>query len=221
MTDILPVGGSGFGGDIGGAALGAFGGALIGSWFGDAWGGNWGGRGGNNCGCGCGCSNNGAAAAVVADGFSTSILNDGINAIQGSINGMNMNLSSGLCNIGYQTLDQSSRTNLAMMQGFASLGHDNCQNTNSIVSAVTNAAFQQQQCCCETRNAIREEGCATRQLIQDNLITDLQTKLCDEKSENAALKAQLYTTNITNAQTGAILAAIQALRPTTAAATGA
>lgn len=92
MTDILPVStGMGFGnGDgFGADALGAFGGALIGSWFGDAWGGGWG-RGGH-----------GSSAAVDATGFSTQILNDGINAIQNSINGMNMNLSSGLCNVGY------------------------------------------------------------------------------------------------------------------------
>lgn len=213
MTDILPV--NGLGGDgagWGGATLGAFGGALIGSWFGDmwggGWGGGWGGRGGN---CGCGCNAN----AAVADGFSTAILNDGVNAIQSSLNGMNMNLSSGLCNIGYQTLDQSSRTNLAMMQGFASIGHDNCQNTNNIVSAINNVGFNQQQCCCQTQNAIREEGCATRQLIQNNLITDLQTKLCDEKADNAALKAQLYTTNALNGQTAVLMAAIDRLRPTT------
>lgn len=213
MTDILPV--NGLGGDgtgWGGATLGAFGGALIGSWFGDMWGGGWGGRGGNcGCGCGCGCNTN----AAVADGFSTAILNDGVNAIQNSLNGMNMNLSSGLCNIGYQTLDQSSRTNLAMMQGFASIGHDNCQNTNNIVSAINNVGFNQQQCCCQTQNAIREEGCATRQLIQNNLITDLQTKLCDEKADNAALKAQLYTTNALNGQTAVLMAAIDRLRPTT------
>ncbi len=212
MTDILPVGG--FGGDNGGwgSAAGAFAGALFGSWFGDGWGGN--GRGGN-CGCGCGCGN-GAAAAIAADGFSTGILNDGINSIQNSINGMNMNLSSGLCNIGYQTLDQSSRTNLAMMQGFSALGHDNCQNTNNIVSAVNGVGFQLAECCCKTQNAIRDEGCATRQLIQSNLITDLQTKLCDQKAENAALKSQLYTTNVVNGQTAVLMGAIERLRPTTA-----
>ena len=163
MTDILPVGGSLGGGEgWGGAALGAFGGALIGSWFGDGWGG-WGNRGGGNGGCGCGC---GAAVG-------TSIINDGINSIQNSINGMNMNLSSGLCNVGYQTLDQSSRTNLAMMQGFSTIGHDNCQNTNAIVSAINNVGFQNQNCCCQTQKLIAEEGCATRQLIQNNLIADL------------------------------------------------
>lgn len=212
MTDILPVGGSLGGGEgIGGAALGAFGGALIGSWFGDGWGGGWGNRGGSNNSCGCGC----------AAGFGTQILNDGINSIQNSINGMNMNLSSGLCNIGYQTLDQTSRTNLAMMQGFSSLGHDNCQNTNNIVSAVNGVGFQLADCCCKTQNAIREEGCATRQLIQNNLINDLQTKLCDAKSDNAALKSQLYTTNVVNGQTAVLMAAIDRLRPTTTAAAAA
>lgn len=212
MTDILPVGGGLGGGEgIGGAALGAFGGALIGSWFGDGWGGGWGNRGGSNNSCGCGC----------AAGFGTQILNDGINSIQNSINGMNMNLSSGLCNIGYQTLDQTSRTNLAMMQGFSSLGHDNCQNTNNIVSAVNGVGFQLADCCCKTQNAIREEGCATRQLIQNNLINDLQTKLCDAKSDNAALKSQLYTTNVVNGQTAVLMAAIDRLRPTTTAAAAA
>lgn len=212
MTDILPVSGIGGGGEgIGSAALGAFGGALIGSWFGEGWGGGWGNRGGGNNSCGCGC----------AAGFGTQILNDGINSIQNSINGMNMNLSSGLCNIGYQTLDQTSRTNLAMMQGFSSLGHDNCQNTNNIVSAVNGVGFQLAECCCKTQNAIREEGCATRQLIQNNLINDLQTKLCDAKSDNAALKSQLYTTNVVNGQTAVLMAAIDRLRPTTTAAAAA
>lgn len=209
MTDILPVGGSLGGGEgWGGAALGAFGGALIGSWFGDGWGG-WGNRGGGNGGnCGCGC---GAAVG-------TSIINDGINSIQNSINGMNMNLSSGLCNVGYQTLDQSSRTNLAMMQGFSNIGHDNCQNTNAIVSAINNLGFQNQNCCCQTQKLIAEEGCATRQLIQNNLIADLQTKLCDAKADNAALKSQVYTTNMVNGQTAVLMAAIDRLRPTTTTA---
>lgn len=104
MSDILPVStgigfnnGNGFGADT----MGAFAGALFGSWFGDAWGGNWGNRG----------------DAAAATGFSTQILNDGINAIQNSVNNMNTNLSSGLCNLGYQTLDQSTRNVIANMQG--------------------------------------------------------------------------------------------------------
>ncbi len=65
---------------------------------------------------------------------------------------------------------------------------------------------------------IAEEGCATRQLIQNNLIADLQTKLCDAKADNAALKSQVYTTNMVNGQTAVLMAAIDRLRPTTTTA---
>lgn len=201
MTDIITTGGLGSGG-FGGEGLAAFGGALVGSWFGNGWMGN-GGFGGNGFGA----------------GFATSILNDGVNAIQNSINGMNMNLSSGLSNIGYQTLDQSSRNQLAMMQGFSSLGHDNCQNTSNIVSAINNVGFMQQECCCKTQNTIREEGSLTRALIQQNQITDLQTKLCDAKHENATLASQIFTTNALNGQTAAILGAINARFPLPATTT--
>lgn len=123
MSDILPVStGIGFnnGNSFGADTMGAFAGALFGSWFGDAWGGNW--------------SNRGVAADAAATGFSTQILNDGINAIQNSVNNMNTNLSSGLCNLGYQTLDQSTRNVIANMQGFASLGNEACRN--NIASAL-------------------------------------------------------------------------------------
>lgn len=199
MTDLLTVGGDS-GGGFGSAAGGGLVGGLVGSWFGN---GN-GGFGGNG--------NFGAA-------FATSILNDGVNAIQNSINGMNMNLASGLSNIGYQTLDQSSRNQLAMMQGFSSIAHDNCQSTNSIVAAINTLGYQNQQCCCETRRLIAEEGAATRNMMQQNLIAKLQTKLCDEKAENATLKSQIYQTNLSNGQTAAILAAIRGITPTTTPAT--
>lgn len=216
MTDILPI--SGCGGNDGFAGVGgAFAGALLGSWFGNGFNGNgFGGWGGgyprtvvidNNS-----CCNNGFGS-----GFATSILNDGVNAIQNSINGMNMNLSSGLCNIGYQTLDQSSRNQLAMMQGFSSLGHDNCQNTSNIVSAINNLGYAQQECCCKTQSTIREEGSLTRGLMQQNLITHLQTQLCDAKDKISSLKGQLYQTDLSNRQTGAILQAIREITPTTTA----
>ena len=187
MTDILPVSaGMGFGNDgIGGDTLGAFAGALFGSWFGDGWGGNgWGNRGGCN--------------AAEAAGFTTQILNDGINAIQNSINGMNMNISSGLCNVGYQNLDQSSRTNLAMMQGFSSLGHDNCQNTASIVSAVNGLGTQLQNCCCTTQRLIEQQGCQTRELMQAIANQAVRDQLCDAKAKNAALETQIFNTGLAN-----------------------
>lgn len=182
-TEILPIGtgNSGLGSDAMGAALGGGFGGLIGSWFGNGWGGGFGNRGAG-------------AVDAAATGFSTSILNDGINAVQNSINGMNMNLSSGLCNIGYQTLDQSSRNQLAMMQGFATLGHDNCQNTNSVVSAVTNVGTQMQNCCCQTQRLIEQQGCQTRELIQNQYTRELETQLCDAKSKISTLESNAFAT---------------------------
>lgn len=198
-TEILPIGtgNSGFGGDVMGAALGGGFGGLIGSWFGNGWGGGWGNRGGNA-----------GVADAAATGFGTSILNDGINAVQNSINGMNMNLSSGLCNIGYQTLDQSSRNQLAMMQGFSTLGHDNCQNTNSIVSAVNGVGTQLQNCCCQTQRLIEQQGCQTRELIQNQYTRELETRLCDAKSKIATLESNAFTTALVDQKVSAATANI-------------
>lgn len=204
MSDILPVStGMGFGAD----ALGAFGGALIGSWFGDAWGGNWGNR-------------NGTSDAA-ATGFSTQILNDGINAIQNSVNNMNMNLSSGLCNIGYQNLDQNSRTNIAMLQGFNQLGRDNCTSTSAVVSAVNGVGNQLQECCCSTQRLVEREACATRELIQAQYARGLETQLCDAKDEISALKNNLYTQNAINASAANIIAHVKAMMPTSTTGTAA
>ena len=200
MSDILPVStgiGFGNGNSFGADAFGAFGGALIGSWFGDAWSGNWGNRGG--------------VSDAAATGFSTQILNDGINAIQNSVNNMNTNLSSGLCNLGYQTLDQSTRNVIANMQGFASLGNEACRNTGAIVSAVTGVGNQLQECCCATQRLVEREACATRELIQSQYARSLETQLCDAKDEISALKNNLYTQNAINASATNIIAHVNAL----------
>lgn len=194
MCDYLPVNGGGFGGDM----AGAFGGALIGGLFGDWFGGN-------------GWNRNGG----VSEGVSTTILNDGINAIQNSINQVGQNLSSGLCNLGYQNLDQNSRTNIAMLQGFNQLGRDACTSTASIVSAVNGVGSQMQDCCCATQRLIEREACATRELIQSLNTQNIRDKLCDAKAENAALKANAFTAG---ALQNAVTTIIQHLPKTTATA---
>lgn len=209
MTDILPVStGMGFNNDgFGNGTLGAFAGALFGSWFGDGWGGNGWGRGGY------------VPDGAAATGFSTQILNDGINAIQNSINGMNMNISSGLCNVGYQNLDQSSRTNLAMMQGFSSLGHENCQNTFNVVSAINSLGSQLADCCCKTQRAIEQQGCQTRELMQTINTQNIRDQLCDAKAKNASLEAQIFNTGLAN-NTASLIIRHLPTTTTTAAAAG-
>ena len=56
-----------------------------------------------------------------------------------------------------------------------------------------------------TVTAVQAEGAATRQLIQNNLITELQTKLCDAKAKNAALESQAFTCASNDSQTRDII----------------
>lgn len=174
MSDYIPMN-NGFGSDT----VGAFAGALFGSWFGDN--GGWGGRG-----------------RAVDGAFDTNLLNDGLNNIQQSINQVGSNLSNGICNLGYQTLDLSSRNAMATQQGFNQIGRDMCTSSASIVSAVNNVGSQLAECCCATQRLIEREGCATRELIQALNTQNIRDQLCDAKAKNASLEAQISNGDMLN-----------------------
>lgn len=65
-----------------------------------------------------------------------------------------------------------------MLQGFGNLALENCQNTGKIVDAITS------------------EGSATRALINQNYINELQTQLCDAKAKIGALESQAFTAGV-------------------------
>ena len=71
--------------------------------------------------------------------------------------------------------------------------------------AINDLARQNAECCCSIKGAILSEGAATRQLIQNNLITELQTQLCDSKSRIATLESNAFTTASNAAQTQQII----------------
>lgn len=73
-------------------------------------------------------------------------------------------------------------TQQAISKGFGDLALENCHNTGSIV------------------NAIAADGIATRELINKNYISDLQTQLCDAKSKISSLESQQYTSGLIAAQ---------------------
>lgn len=73
-------------------------------------------------------------------------------------------------------------TQTSLAAGFGNLALENCQNTGRIVSAV------------------QSEGGATRALINQNYINDLQTKLCDAKAKIGSLESQQFTSNALAAQ---------------------
>ena len=104
-------------------------------------------------------------------------------------------ISNGICDSTY------ALTN-SLNNGFNSTNMNITQGINSVNSNITNLGYQNQQCCCEIKNAIHSEGEATRQLIQQNTITALQDKLADKDRElqtvNFQLSQQAQSANLIN-----------------------
>lgn len=155
----------------------------------------------------------------------------GFNAVANTIvngnNQINSNLCSGFANAiatinangatnRYDTMNgfnQTQRsidacccnTQTALANGFGNLALENCQNTGRIT------------------NAIAADGIATRSLINQNYINDLQTQLCDAKAKIGSLESQQFTQTALTAQSvvfdqklaNAVATLISQLKPAT------
>lgn len=209
--NLMPVGDSGWG-NGGAAALGAF----VGSWFGNGFGGGVG-RGG-----------------VAGDVAATSALID-LSTIQSSINAnglatanavasINQNLSSGFSST-YSALNNTlTQQMLAGQAQSAALQSTLCQGFSGVNSSVYHAgvdtrfainalAQQNAECCCELKGAVAAEGSATRALINDRYINDLQTQLCDAKSKIGSLESNAFLAASQTAQTNQIIQTVLAHLP--------
>ena len=141
------------------------------------------------------------------------------------------NTATQLCN-GFSDVQASIANgayniNTGLLTGFANTQLNACQNTNSIVSAIDNSRFAQQQCCCDIKSAIansdnlnfrntcaienmiqeqttaiKEDGERTRALITANKIEELERNLVqkDLQLQNARFDASqiAQTANIVN-----------------------
>lgn len=206
--NLMPVDtGSGFG-TGGAAALGAF----VGSWFGNGGFGNgWGAR-------------DGAAAVVASDAAVLEAINGlGLTVVQGQ-NQSNLVAAQGFAGLNtvVQTGDaavtaaitQSSFQNLnALTQGFAGLNTAIVSSSNDTRFAISDLARQNAECCCEIKGAITAEGSATRQLMQQQYINQLQTELCDAKSKIGSLESNMYLSASQQAQTNQIIQTVLAHLP--------
>lgn len=207
MSDVnlLPVGTGDSGWGTGGAAaLGAF----VGSWFGNGWGGNGYGRGDVVVP---------AAAAVGA------VDNVGLTLLQGQ-NQTNLAIASASADV-YTSLNntmtqqllasqsQSASLQSTLCQGFSGVNQSVYQAGVDTRFAINDLARQNAECCCEIKTTIAAEGAATRQLIQNNLITELQTQLCDSKAKNAQLENQIFLQTSQAAQTQQIISTVLAHLP--------
>lgn len=205
--NLMPVGESGWG-NGGAAALGAF----VGSWFGNG-GFGWGGRGN---------------AAAVADVISNESVIEAVNGVGMAVvtgqNATNMAITRAAADV-YTGLNGTlTQQLLANQQGFSGVQSTLCQGFSGLNQSVyqsgvdtrfsINALGQQMaECCCETQKAIAAEGSATRALINDRYINELQTQLCDAKAKIGSLESNIFLSASQQAQTQQIIQTVLAHLP--------
>ena len=233
---ILPNAGSGWGG----TALGAGFGGLIGSWLGNGFGGFGGNRAagiGYDTGALNGIQgqlNNLSGQVANADRdllmqtsgqnqFIGNLVNSTGDAIVGAINSSAMSTQQGIYNNTLNQVQSQAATNLSMCQGFGGINSAIDRGVGSLNLNIASQgaesrlqaqqlASQQQACCCEVKQAIEREGCLNRELQREIQTQALRDVLINTQAENAALKSQIFQTNLTAQQTATI---INALKPAT------
>ena len=234
---ILPNAGSGWGG----TALGAGFGGLIGSWLGNGFGGFGGGANRGAIGYDTGAINGMANQLNTISGqianadrdllmqtsnqnqFIGNLVNGTGDAIVGAINSTAMNTQQGIYNNTLNQVQSQAATNLSMCQGFGGINSAIDRGVGSLNLNIASQgaesrlqaqqlASQQQACCCEVKQAIEREGCLNRELQREIQTQALRDVLISTQNENAALKSQIFQTNLTAQQTATI---INALKPAT------
>lgn len=93
-------------------------------------------------------------------------------SIQDSIRGV----QQGLC-------DGFYANNSTLLTGFGNLQKDLCGGFAGINANINQLGYNMQNCCCEVKQAIRDEGEATRALFQSNVIQELRDKVADKDRE--------------------------------------
>ena len=237
---ILPNAGSGWGG----TALGAGFGGLIGSWLGNGFGGFGGGANRGAIGYDTGAINGMANQLNTISGqianadrdllmqtsgqnqFIGNLVNSTGDAIVGAINSTAMNTQQGIYNNTLNQVQSQASTNLAMCQGFGGINSAIDRGVGSLNLNIASQgaesrlqaqqlASQQQACCCEVKQAIEREGCLNRELQREIQTQALRDVLISTQAENAALKSQIFQTNLTAQQTATIINALKPVTTTT------
>lgn len=122
---------------------------------------------------------------------------------QGLENGVR-GIQQGLCD-GFYAM------NTGLLNGFNGLQRDLCSGFNSVTQGITQARFDNQQCCCETQRMLERGFCDVIQANNTNTqrIVDMYTQ---DKIE--ALRDQLQTANFQLSQQAQSANLINQLRPT-------
>lgn len=155
--------------------------------------------------------------------FIGNLVNSTGDAIVGAINSTAMSTQQGIYNNTLNQVQSQAATNLSMCQGFGGINSAIDRGVGSLNLNIASQgaesrlqaqqlASQQQACCCEVKQAIEREGCLNRELQREIQTQALRDVLISTQAENAALKSQIFQTNLTAQQTATI---INALKPAT------
>lgn len=119
------------------------------------------------------------------------------------------NLDSSIRGVQHGLADGFYAVNTGMLNGFNGIQRDLCSGFSGLNQTVTNVGYQMKDCCCETNrnidalryenskntcdivNAIREDGNATRALINANTMQELRDKLADRDRDLMAANFQI------------------------------
>lgn len=99
-----------------------------------------------------------------------------------SINGLGRDVVTGQNQIQLQTLNSFNNVNTAMLQGFNSIESSAARDASAIQATLQQQNMLQAQCCCDIKQAISVDGQATRALINDIRLAELQSELADAKA---------------------------------------
>lgn len=133
--------------------------------------------------------------AELSQGFADNQMLNKLDGISHGICDSTYSLNNTINN-GFNALNQTlNNNNIAVLQGFNGVDKGLCQ-----------LSYQNQQCCCELKNAIHAEGEMTRALIQNNTLQELRDKIADKDRE-------LLASNFQNSQQSQTSNIINSLRP--------
>jgi len=120
-----------------------------------------------------------------------------------SINGLGRDLVTNIHQQDLTQLNSFNQLTTTTLQGFNSQAMQVQNATNQIIAQGTAMAAQNAQCCCEIKQTIKDDGNATRALINDLNVQNLTAQLNDAKNQisnssqtNALVAAMAQQTNV-------------------------
>jgi len=81
------------------------------------------------------------------------------------------------------TMQGFNQANTTALQGFNEVGRDQAMATNQLIAGQNAQGYAMQQCCCEIKDTIKDDGAATRALISDLNVQNLTSQLNDAKMQ--------------------------------------